>query len=867
MPAISLEESPNAYSAADPQPAGSGGRGSFKPDPAPGGSWKEAAVLLASAASLLAPEAKQASSRSAREDLLCKLEELERKLREHENDGQAPQSAAEPTPEQTQSAQLNKEAAGFDRQNFASPPAARGSGMQAGASGRHGEPHAPGPSSTGAIVKNTGVVHQHIVELTQAELGFAEEPEHRRAAELSNAAAALALRRDVAASGFASLAAIENSIRELSAEVEETRRAVAAMLAPNGQAPEQGLPSSGTNGAILEAIASLRALHEETASRTRFAWTSIQTSLDHVAGLCARLEAAMTDKAALSQSAAAAADDPFAPLLARLAQMPGEHAFQVAAANSARPGAGQSPQGARAGSPDAFGGADMSGFLIEPGAGRPGLEDAHAPPAAFTPLPGPAQETGPGASRAEFIAAAWHAARTAQLQALGRSGRAEDGPGIVTTGQNTGASFFPAGRGLLSPRLPLAIGAHIAGAIILAAVLGAQPVFTRVNELVPAFVKQFYGAAQSKIPARAENAPAPGSVRGTAAAPPPPAAVLAEALSGEAGAAVVSPRPNARHIQAAQAGPFAPLAQPVDAAGPGGKTQPSGRTILGSDAIVAAALLPGKQLAAPAQESAARPALPILSLNSNSKGEAHAPPASASVPPASPAAAPSGNPVEDLLARAKTGDSAAQFELAAVYAADASAPRNLALAVQWYEKVAGQGHAIAEYRLASLYEKGHGVAKDLGRAKELYQRAAEKGNIRAMHNLGVIAAEGSEGKPNYTGAALWFGKAAGYGIKDSQYNLAVLLARGLGVTKDLVRSYTWFAIVAAAGDEEAARKRDEVATRLTSSELATAKAAAAAFVPRTPDREANEPASPPLSAGTAKAAPPPAKANLSGILD
>jgi localization factor PodJL len=136
-----------------------------------------------------------------------------------------------------------------------------------------------------------------------------------------------------------------------------------------------------------------------------------------------------------------------------------------------------------------------------------------------------------------------------------------------------------------------------------------------------------------------------------------------------------------------------------------------------------------------------------------------------------------------------------------------------------------------------------------------------------MHNLGVIAAEGSEGKPNYTGAALWFGKAAGYGLRDSQYHLAVLLARGLGVSKDLVRSYTWFAIVAAAGDEEAARKRNDVATRLTSSELATAKAAAAAFVPSTPDREANEPASPPLSADTAKAAPPPATANLSGLLD
>ena len=132
-------------------------------------------------------------------------------------------------------------------------------------------------------------------------------------------------------------------------------------------------------------------------------------------------------------------------------------------------------------------------------------------------------------------------------------------------------------------------------------------------------------------------------------------------------------------------------------------------------------------------------------------------------------------------------------------------------------------------------------------AKTLYQRAAEKGNTRAMHNLGVLAVEASDSKPNYTSAALWFGKAAEYGIRDSQYNISVLLARGLGLPKDLVKSYTWFAIVAAAGDTDAAKKRDEVATRLTSSELAAANAAAAAFEPRPMDRAANE-AAPPAAA-------------------
>jgi localization factor PodJL len=70
--------------------------------------------------------------------------------------------------------------------------------------------------------------------------------------------------------------------------------------------------------------------------------------------------------------------------------------------------------------------------------------------------------------------------------------------------------------------------------------------------------------------------------------------------------------------------------------------------------------------------------------------------------------------------------------------------------------------------------------------------------------------------------------------------MAVLLARGLGLPKDLVKSYIWFSIVAAAGDPDAAKKRDDVAARLTSSELASANAAAAAFAPRQADQAANE---------------------------
>jgi len=109
-----------------------------------------------------------------------------------------------------------------------------------------------------------------------------------------------------------------------------------------------------------------------------------------------------------------------------------------------------------------------------------------------------------------------------------------------------------------------------------------------------------------------------------------------------------------------------------------------------------------------------------------------------------------------------------------------------------------------------------------------------------MHNLAVLYAEGVDGKPDYKAASEWFLKAASYGVTDSQYNLAILYARGIGVQANLAESYRWFALAAAGGDNEAAKKRDEVAARLDKQILAAAKAAAQNFAAeREPDEATN----------------------------
>lgn len=201
------------------------------------------------------------------------------------------------------------------------------------------------------------------------------------------------------------------------------------------------------------------------------------------------------------------------------------------------------------------------------------------------------------------------------------------------------------------------------------------------------------------------------------------------------------------------------------------------------------------------------------------------------------------NALSKLRQSALDGDGSAIWELAGREADGRGLPRDLSLAAKLYEKLAGAGYAPAQYKFAGHYEKGAGLVRDLDKAKLWYGRAAEQGHARSMHNLAVIYAENpsATGKPDYASAASWFRQGAEYGVRDSQYNLAVLYARGLGLTQDLTQSYAWFAAAAAQGDEDAGKKRDDVAAKLSPSDLAAARSIAANFKPHRLDRAVNEP--------------------------
>jgi localization factor PodJL len=192
-----------------------------------------------------------------------------------------------------------------------------------------------------------------------------------------------------------------------------------------------------------------------------------------------------------------------------------------------------------------------------------------------------------------------------------------------------------------------------------------------------------------------------------------------------------------------------------------------------------------------------------------------------------------------LKAAAAAGNPLAFYEIGARFTEGRGVPVDLKSAASWYQRAADLGHAPSQYRIANFYEKGSGLERDLDAAKKWYQLAAEQGNASAMHNLAVLYATAGQ-VPDYENAAAWFERAAEVGVRDSQVNLAILYARGDGVTRDLEKSYKWFAIAANDGDKDAAVKRDEVFNALRPEQVEAARAAVANWTAEPINADANE---------------------------
>lgn len=639
---------------------------------------------------------------------------------------------------------------------------------------------------------------------------------------LQDQIARLSRRLDDADANADVLGSLERSISDLFAGLEETRRAAidaaetAARTAARDAmqaialAPAPGAPPDEPENDVTRELADLRALQDAADRQTHATLTAVHETLEKVVDRLAMLEDDIIDVRAATSEPPLATEPPLFTQSPRAGSGPATaraHFPHLAPASTRR---SEPPPVPEELAPLPL---DDRDFLIEPGSGfsperhasetdrrstreppAPPSPPPSEPPAAPPSMPSPPPT---GTSQANFIAAA---RRSIQANAM-ENAPASSGPGKAAGGlsgalaearsrAHAAATAFmddrnkPAGQDRTQPRRGGAIAR--AGAFF----------STRKRQLMLGLAGIVVVLCALEL-ARIQVSPGLALTGGTGVAAPGRRAPVR--TTAPAGAAPLS------------RGRLAPRAsdEPTISGARSGKTAP---------ANTSSSLVPGDLS-------------PVGSI-------------------AAGAAAPSRAPVraaDDLAGLrdlAQNGNAAAEFELGLRYVEGRSLRRNLKLAAKWFEKAAKQNNAPAEYRLATLYEKGLGVKANTLTALDWYRRAAKAGNVRAMHNFAVLRAEGIDGKPDYNDAAIWFRKAAEFGVRDSQYNLAILYARGLGVPKDLLRSYIWFALAAAQGDDEAAKKRDEVGTHLDLKQLTKAKAIIAGFTPRKALASANTVTSP-----------------------
>ena len=157
-------------------------------------------------------------------------------------------------------------------------------------------------------------------------------------------------------------------------------------------------------------------------------------------------------------------------------------------------------------------------------------------------------------------------------------------------------------------------------------------------------------------------------------------------------------------------------------------------------------------------------------------------------------------------------------------------------AFQELKPLAEQSNANAQFFLGVMYGMGQGIRQDYAESLMWFRNAAEQGNPNAQACLGIMYGQGRGVKQDFAEAVKWYRKAADQGNANAQNNLAEFYKEGRGVSKDYVQAYMWYNLAAAGEFEDSAKLRDEVAGKMTASQIRQAQELARKWKPR-PEQE------------------------------
>lgn len=146
---------------------------------------------------------------------------------------------------------------------------------------------------------------------------------------------------------------------------------------------------------------------------------------------------------------------------------------------------------------------------------------------------------------------------------------------------------------------------------------------------------------------------------------------------------------------------------------------------------------------------------------------------------------------------------------------------------------ANSGDVAAQVAVGDCYAEGNGVARSYTLAAEWYLKAVNTGDIAAETHLAALYRDGSKDFPrDMAKAAEWYNKAAEQGDATAQGTLGTLFFMGLGVAQDYVESYYWLDLAAAVKSPKQAQyaaNRQMVGTHVTADQLDVVKERVAAW--------------------------------------
>lgn len=125
--------------------------------------------------------------------------------------------------------------------------------------------------------------------------------------------------------------------------------------------------------------------------------------------------------------------------------------------------------------------------------------------------------------------------------------------------------------------------------------------------------------------------------------------------------------------------------------------------------------------------------------------------------------------LDKALARAQSGDAAAQTLVAEMMSRGFGIARDEKTAAFWFEQAAKGGDAVAMFKYALLLMEGKVVKRDKALADDYMRRAAEAGNAEAEFNWAQILVSQTPGAAGLQAALPFYEKSAEKGVADAQY--------------------------------------------------------------------------------------------------